>query len=144
MFENAQLSLFAAGRDFAPVILVVDDDDSARGGTAKLLRRAGFAVYTAGTGTEGLAIFTAAHSAIDLLVTDVQMPGMQGDQLVEQIRALTPGLPVVFVSGDRRFATLAEATPGPATFLEKPFLQTELLASVNAVWTSSRPTAGRA
>jgi two-component system cell cycle sensor histidine kinase/response regulator CckA len=87
---------------------------------------------------------------VDLLVTDVQMPGMRGDTLARRVRESWPDLPVLFVSGEPGFAMLPEQIPGQVRFLEKPFLPGELIEQVQGLLglppveapDSMRPVAG--
>ncbi|MCC6832979.1 MAG: response regulator [Thermoleophilia bacterium] len=126
--------LIAAFRcTFFPVqVLVVDDDVTARAAMRRVLERAGFSVIVAEHGEDALRLLEGTHIPVDLLVTDVQMPGIQGGQLAARVRETWPELPVLFVSGEPRNARLAVETPGPTRFLAKPFLPAELLGLVQA------------
>lgn len=78
-------------------VLVVEDDDLLRENLADLLRLEGYEVLTAANGSEGLRKHT--ETLVDLVVTDVMMPVMDGVEMVDNLRALRPELPVVFMSG---------------------------------------------
>jgi two-component system cell cycle sensor histidine kinase/response regulator CckA len=112
-------------------ILVVEDDATALGTVAMLLRREGYEVLTTTSPSSAMALFRARDARVDLLVTDVIMPTLDGDLLARQMLALSPNLPVLYMSGypaDILKGRLA-ATPG-ARFLPKPFTPTMLLAQV--------------
>jgi len=107
-------------------LLVVEDDDGVRRSTARMLREFGFEVVEASTGEEALA---RAREGLDLVVTDVIMPGMPGTELATRLRAFRPGLPVVFLSGYEDLKT--EKLPEGALFLGKPFMKSALLDLVD-------------
>jgi CheY-like chemotaxis protein len=104
----------------AAIILLVDDEPAIREVQRRTLVAEGYVVKEAASGDEGLAAIR--HPAqIDLLVADLEMPGLGGAEMVRQIRMIRPGLPVLYVTGyiDR----LMDTRPlwrGEA-FLEKPF-----------------------
>jgi signal transduction histidine kinase/CheY-like chemotaxis protein len=79
-------------------VLVVDDDDAVRGTMADILKDLGYGVLSAPGGEVALALLRRGES-VDLLLTDVVMPGMGGLELARQAQALRPGLPIVFISG---------------------------------------------
>ncbi len=111
-------------------LLVVDDSVAVRKLMARTLTQAGYAVDAAEDGTSALEI--ASRGRVDLLVTDVVMPGIGGVELARQLWSTLPGLPVVFVSGytgDRLdVALLAESH---VRFLPKPFLAGQLTDAVH-------------
>jgi CheY-like chemotaxis protein len=114
-------------------VLVVDDDSSSRTGMQRVLERLGYEVIVAADAFDALRLLQQTHIAVDLLVTDVQMPGMRGDALVHQIRASWPDLPVLFVSGEPAFASLPDESGGRSRFLLKPFGPEELLETVKTL-----------
>ena len=104
----------------AAVVLLVDDEAPVREVQRRALELEGYIVKEAGSGLEGIAAITPP-AQIDLLVADLEMPGLGGAEMVRQIRMIRPDLPVLYVTGyiDR----LMDARPlweGEA-FLEKPF-----------------------
>lgn len=119
---------------FFPVqVLVVDDDVTSRAAMRRVLEHHGYSVIVAETAADGLRLLEGTHVPVDLLVTDVQMPGMLGDALAARVRESWPEMPVLFVSGEPENARLASAAGGRARFLSKPFLPNELLGAVSEV-----------
>jgi two-component system cell cycle sensor histidine kinase/response regulator CckA len=108
-------------------LLVVDDDDNVRRVTERLLRHAGYTILAASSGPEALAI-ARKHPEIDLLLTDIVMPGMSGRDLAQEISVLRPAMHVIFMSGYHQHAPISNTQ-----FLAKPFTRTELLDRVQAV-----------
>jgi len=80
-------------------VLVVDDDAGLLGVVSAMLQVGGYSVLAAENAEEALAAASAHKGAIDLLLTDVVMPGMQGPALAEVLGALRPAMRVVFMSG---------------------------------------------
>ena len=103
-------------------ILVVEDDDAVRSLTATVLENAGYAVLLAGTGEEALARCAALAVAPDLVLTDVVMPGMNGNELVRKLAERYPNLKMAFVSGYS--SDTVERYGGedrPVAYLPKPY-----------------------
>lgn len=115
---------------FPVQVLVVDDDADARGAMQRVLERQGYSVVVASSGTQALELLQGTHVPVDLLISDVQMPGISGDALVAQVRQSWPDLPVLFVSGESNYSALPEEAGGRSQFLLKPFGQEELLVAV--------------
>jgi len=111
-------------------VLLVEDEDAIRRAAERLLSRAGFDVLVAADGAEALRQFDAAVSAVDLVVTDLAMPGVGGRTLVRELRERRPDIPVLVVSGDADHAASVRALGGPTHFLAKPFLVAELIEAV--------------
>lgn len=78
-------------------ILVVDDEDLVRELLSKLLSKFGYQVVSAQNGYDGLALFR--NNSIELVLTDLEMPGMDGWSLAAGIKAESPGIPVIMVTG---------------------------------------------
>ena len=90
---------FSAPRSGSGRILLVEDDVAVRSMTQSLLERQGYSVLSASSGQEALDVAALQREQIDLVVTDVGMPGMSGPQLVERLRTTNGNLPVLFMSG---------------------------------------------
>ena len=119
-------------------ILLAEDDDAVRAIAREALGRAGYQVLAAATGDEALALAAAHGGTIDLLLTDVIMPGMNGRELAERLSALRPGLPILFASGytDNVLVDQGALLPG-VELLDKPFTPASLTAKVAAVLAAS-------
>ena len=104
-------------------ILLIDDDPFVRSATARLLKRLGYAVLAAATPEEAIQ-FARTAPGIDLLLTDVVMPGMSGPQVANAVRTLLPGLPVLYVSGYNSDAL--EEVNDTVHVLSKPFSRLQL------------------
>lgn len=102
-------------------ILVVDDDPMVREVTAFMLGDAGHEVREAGDGVEALDALEAAPA--DLLITDINMPRMDGLKLVQEVKARWPAMPVLLVSGRPQ-------PPGTQAYMAKPFSWDMLLTAV--------------
>lgn len=116
-------------RQTACHVLLVDDEDMLRRATARMLRRRGYTVTEAESGESALEKFKLEPS-VDVLVTDVLMPGMNGPTLVDAIRAERRDLPVIFVSGYSSHAGVRNDVWEGARYLPKPFTQDELEATI--------------
>jgi CheY-like chemotaxis protein len=111
-------------------VIVADDDAAHRELMKNVLESVGFDVSTAANGDEARQLARWLRDDLDLLVTDVVMPGTNGKKLAEQLRAEWPHLPVVMVSG---YPQWEDAPPAATVFLEKPLAAKHLLAAVQSV-----------
>ncbi len=113
-------------------VLVVEDDAAVRSASAVLLRRAGYTVIEAEQATT--ALHRLAAGGVDVVVSDVVMPGMHGATFARRVQALHPGIPVRLMSGytDDEQLSQVVGTPGIA-FLAKPFTQAALLRAVRGL-----------
>jgi signal transduction histidine kinase len=112
-------------------ILVVEDDDQVRRVASRILNRNGYRVLEAPDGEGALALAEREPDRIDLLLSDVVMPGMSGTELADRLLGLRPGLRVLHMSG---YSADAAAPGGLVTeLIEKPFEATELLARVRSL-----------
>jgi PAS domain S-box-containing protein len=115
----------------AGTVLVVDDEASIRDVAHRVLTSAGYQVVTAANGHEALALLGDPKTPADLMVSDVVMPGMTAAAFAAQVRALRPGLPVLFMSGYERQSIAGEGWPDPGTeIIAKPFSRAALLTRV--------------
>ena len=112
-------------------ILVVEDDDMVRRMTVEMLRRAGHHAISANSPAKAIETFATMPERVDLLLTDVVMPGMNGRALYERLRMDQPGLKALFMSGytDNVIADQGILEPG-THLIEKPFSMDGLLAKV--------------
>ena len=112
-------------------ILVIDDEETVRAVTKRVLERAGFRVLTAIDGVDGLEVFRAHRDEIVAVVLDVTMPRMGGEEAFRQLRLLSPDVRVILASGySEQEATSQFAGKGLAGFIEKPFRGSDLVAKL--------------
>jgi PAS domain S-box-containing protein len=134
--EPAQTSVHEPARE---TILVVEDDQDLRDVVERILTSSGYQVITAGSGRKAIEAARAHDGHIDLLLTDVVMPQMQGNELARLISSDRPDLRVLFMSGYAQPALGASGTLGPgAILLEKPFTEPTILALVRRVLEAPR------
>ena len=112
-------------------ILLVEDDAMVRAVAARALKRSGYEVLTASCGEDALGIF-AERADINLLISDVIMPGMDGPTLVNRARVAHPGLRALFISGYAEEQVRARVDDPETPLLRKPFSVQELSAAVRA------------
>ena len=108
-------------------ILVIDDEGPVREVAALLISTFGFSVLTAVDGADGIAQFSRDPNGIDLVFLDLTMPGLDGEETLAALRAISPNVRVLLVSGyseNERVANLAMG--GPLLFLQKPFTRARL------------------
>ena len=112
-------------------ILIVDDEPGVLLLARRILERAGYSVLEARDGGEAMALMTA-NVQLEMLVSDVNMPGLSGDEVARQIRTYQPDLKCLFLSGfvDQLFEKRPYLWEGEA-FLEKPFTRKALLEAVS-------------
>ena len=111
-------------------VLVVDDEPMIRGFAARVLREEGFGVHEAGDGAEALELVRAGIADLEVVLSDIVMPRMDGVQLLQSLSTLRPDLPVILMSGYGT-AQLAElGIASPCGVLAKPFSPEALVAEV--------------
>ncbi len=115
-------------------VLLCEDDAAVRQLAAQALARSGYEILVASRPEESLTIARDHAGTIDLLVTDVIMPGMNGRQLAETLTSASPGLAVLYISGYAASVIGLDGALGPDTqFLQKPFKPVDLLRRVRQV-----------
>jgi two-component system cell cycle sensor histidine kinase/response regulator CckA len=115
-------------------ILIAEDQHDVRRVASAALRRRGYTVLEASGGEEALRIVRAHSGPIELLLTDVVMPGMSGRQLADAVQALRPSIRVLFVSGYADDAIVRHGILDPnVKFLQKPFTPNSLNLKVREV-----------
>jgi CheY-like chemotaxis protein len=105
----------------------VDDEPAFRSAVSIFLRKAGFQTIEAGDGIEAYEIVRAAGSSVELLLTDLQMPRMDGLSLIESVRELHPKMPVLLLT-----ATRFDNPPGGYAVLNKPIGLAAVLQAVRS------------
>jgi DNA-binding NtrC family response regulator len=124
---SSPLSLRAVART---AVLVVDDEAAVRRFTIRVLEREGYAVVEARDGVEALELIKQGETVVEVVVSDIVMPRLNGVELMQALFAVIPDLPVILMSG---YATSALADVGiaaPCAILPKPFLSERLLEEV--------------
>jgi CheY-like chemotaxis protein len=111
-------------------ILVVEDEDDVREGISRLLADHAYNVVSAPDGAEALRMVAEFDGAIDLLLTDMVMPGMSGGELAETLLHERPGISVLFMSGYPQSLSEEGYTPAMEGVLSKPFTERKLLQAV--------------
>ncbi len=115
-------------------ILLVEDEEAVRSFAARALRMRGYHVLEAGGGEEALEIVKAGDAKIDLIITDVVMPNMDGPTMVRHVKVLKPDLAVIFMSGYAEEAFRRnDQNSEDIHFLPKPFGLKQLAAKVKEV-----------
>jgi two-component system, cell cycle sensor histidine kinase and response regulator CckA len=136
--ENAErppMDLTGAG-----IVLLVEDEDPVRMFSARALRNKGYTVLEAKSGEAALKIIAEGSDPIDLIVTDVVMPRMDGPSLIRQVRETMPEVRVIFISGytEDTFRKRLDDEQG-IHFLAKPFSLKQLATKVKDVMTEAVP-----
>jgi CheY-like chemotaxis protein len=103
-------------------IMLVDDEELVRVGTADMLSEIGYDVIQAASGAEALRLLRDGASP-DLLITDYLMPGMNGVELIQAVRAIAPAVRVMLITG---YSTIAEGPGASVPRLAKPFRHADL------------------
>jgi CheY-like chemotaxis protein len=112
----------------SPLCLLVDDEPRVRAYISTVLRNSGFEVLEAEDGIQGLAEFRRSLDRIDVVVSDFDLPGLNGLDLAARIRAEMPRMPVLLISG-----YMDIPGTGEIPLLQKPFLPAKLLTVVQQV-----------
>ncbi len=115
-------------------ILVIDDEPSILEFFARLLRLKGFSVQTAASGAAALEIMSG--SEVDLVITDIILPQMDGFQILDAVRQKNPDIPVIIMTGQGDAETVRKAMlRGADEYITKPFKREELSMVIErAVW----------
>jgi PAS domain S-box-containing protein len=120
-------------------ILLVEDETSLRDLTSRILTRHGYRVHSVATGTKAVELARVPGQAIDLLLTDVVMPEMMGNEVVTAVRAIAPSLPALYMSGYAQPILDSHGIPALSIdILEKPFTEAALLARVQQALDAGR------
>jgi len=134
--EEEQAPAVEASRDLTGrgTVLLVEDEDAVRAFGARALKNKGYNVLEANSGEAALEVLSDGGQIVDLLITDVVMPRIDGPSLVRQVRESRPDMPVIFISGyaEDSFRKRLGREAG-IHFLPKPFSLKELAGKVKEV-----------
>ncbi|MGH6814868.1 MAG: ATP-binding protein, partial [Hyphomicrobiaceae bacterium] len=112
-------------------VLLVEDEDAVRTFAVEALKRQGYEVLQAATGRDAIDVMAASGGEVDIVVSDVMMPEMDGPTLLSELRKSNPDLKIIFVSGYPDEAFRSHLDPAAKfTFLPKPFTLAQLAAKV--------------
>ena len=112
------------------IILVAEDNEGVRALTVRILRDAGYRVYEACDGVDALETLRALAEPVDLLISDVMMPRMNGSELTAHFQRVQPGTPMLIISGYMDDETGRRTFSDPGSILPKPFTPDALLSRV--------------
>jgi two-component system, cell cycle sensor histidine kinase and response regulator CckA len=119
-------------------VLVVDDDSGIRTLVGRVLERAGWSVLDASDGVQALEILEHRDVSIDLVLTDISMPTLDGIELGRRIARMTPPMPVLYMSSELPDALVSGGADRTVPrFLLKPFSMETLVTAVVALLTAS-------
>lgn len=123
-------------------ILAVDDDPAILRCVDNITSKLGCRILCAASGKKALAVIEAAKGNIDLLLTDVMLPGMNGPQLANIVKKDRPEIKVVFMSGSGNVQSVMKIYTdihGDLEYLPKPFSPEELISTLEEVLGKTRP-----
>ena len=124
-----------------PTVLVVDDEEDLRDIMRRMLERRGFATLVAGDREQAMAVCREHPEAIDVLVTDLNLPGDTGGELARAASELRPEMGVIYISGLPKDLAVAKGLIGPdALLVKKPFTSELLLEALRSILAQRAPT----
>ncbi len=128
--------------DSTETILVVDDAEEIRKMVCAMLLQSGYRALEASDGSEALRTLEQDGEQVNLVVTDLVMPEMNGRELAQRISEIRPGLPIIFMSGYSDQPITHGVSAKDSLFLAKPFTPTKLMEQVRQAL-GPRPPAGK-
>jgi DNA-binding NtrC family response regulator len=111
-------------------VLVVDDESAVRRFAVRVLQREGYTVMEATDGAEALSLVRAEGASVEVVVSDIVMPRLNGVELMQALSVSHPSLPVILMSGYATAALSELGISAPCSILTKPFPADRLLAEV--------------
>lgn len=115
-------------------LLIVEDDDSVREFTVRMLKTIGYNVLSATDGQKGLDLFKSQAAQINMIITDMLMPNMTGRQFVEAVRQIDKDMKIMFVSGYSPDDTEDGTALGQSVaFFQKPYTRDQLSKKIRDV-----------
>jgi two-component system, cell cycle sensor histidine kinase and response regulator CckA len=129
--EPKPAPVFEESHRGSETLLVVEDREGVREYTVAVLNSAGYRTLQAASGVEALKLLESGSAPIDVLLTDMVMPRMNGQQLAEKVRGLRPKVKVIFITGYSGNLLNADNLPDASfSMLEKPFSPSQLVTAV--------------
>jgi PAS domain S-box-containing protein len=129
--RRSEISTEPSARENGGTVLLIDDEEMIRGMAATMLARMGFKVLSAKDGVEALQIFKNHPNEVDIVLSDLSMPNMDGWETLTALRQIRPDIPVVLASGhDQSKVLVGEHPELPQVFLHKPYKKLELQAAL--------------
>jgi two-component system, cell cycle sensor histidine kinase and response regulator CckA len=124
----------ASGQEPRQVVLVVDDEQGLRDLICRTLQAEGYRTLEAGHGAEALEVIETSPHPVDLVVTDVVMPGMDGRELGRRLAQRWPDLPILYISAYEVNDIFRRGSPrDSAPFLQKPFPMDGLVTTIRSL-----------
>jgi two-component system cell cycle sensor histidine kinase/response regulator CckA len=124
----------AAESNSAETILIVEDESPVLDMVTGILKGQGYGVLCAQSGDEALQIGREFADKIDLVLTDIVMPGMSGGEVVRQLQQLKPEIHALYMSGYTKYTVVGPGTlESVKSFIWKPFSPAELLGKVREI-----------
>ncbi len=112
-------------------VLLIDDEETVRDMVGEVLEHEGVSVLRAEDGAKGLAVFRGEHERVDVVLLDLSMPGLSGEETYRRLREIDPGVRVILSSGyDREEARGRFGEGAPAGFIQKPYRPEQLMAEI--------------
>jgi CheY-like chemotaxis protein len=131
------------GRGLRHVVLVVDDEQGLRDLVCRTLRDEGYRTLEAAHGGEAMELVETGAETIDLVITDIVMPGMDGRELGRRLAQSRPTLPILYMSAYEVNDIFQRGAPrSSAPFLQKPFARDGLINSVQGLLRTPHSSAG--
>lgn len=125
-------------------ILLVEDEPFVREATCSILERAGFQVLPAEDAQEAMEVYQATTHNVDLIMTDLVLPGKNGDELGRDMRRHSPELAVLLTSGYGEAASQTESPETRTYFLAKPYSRRSLVEKIESIFCAARGKAAQA
>jgi CheY-like chemotaxis protein len=120
-------------------ILLVEDEPFVREATRNILRSAGYDVEVAADALEALQLYASIAAAVDLVMTDMVLPGRSGCELCRDLQRATPGLAVLLTSGYGEMEGAQESSETASFYLAKPYTRAGLVAKIEEIFASRQP-----
>jgi CheY-like chemotaxis protein len=116
------------------VVLLVEDEPFVREATCRILENAGLEVLPAGDAGEAMKVYKLCHGRIDLVMTDITLPGRSGRQLSQDLRSTSADIPILLTSGYAENDSDREPQEPKTYFLPKPYSRAELVAVLEKIF----------